>query len=144
MVKLTSYGNIKDGKLTIANRKRFAADLATLNNCAIEITIKKRNARSSPQNRYYWGVVVKEIQVRLNELGNDFEAETVHDYLKDKFNKVAVIGEGGEVLDHLGGSTTDMNKEEFMVYCDKIIEWAASFLSITIPLPNTDLQLQFD
>jgi hypothetical protein len=143
MVKATAYGDIKDGKLTLANKRRFAHDLATFRNCAVEITIKKKNTRSSQQNRYYWGVVVKEIQFRLNELGNDFETETVHEYLKDKFNKVELIGEGGEVIDYLGGSTTEMNKEEFMVYVDKIIEWAASFLSIAIPLPHADLQLQF-
>jgi hypothetical protein len=143
MVKATAYGIIKDGKLTIANQRRFKADLEHFKNCAVEITIKKKNTRSSPQNRYYWGVVVKEIQVRLNELGNDFEPETVHEYLKDKFNKVEIIGEGGEVLDYLGGSTTEMNKEQFAEYVDKIIEWAASFLSITIPLPNTDLQFKF-
>jgi hypothetical protein len=143
MVKATAYGIIKDGTLTIANQRRFKAELAHFKNCAVEITIKKRNTRSSPQNRYYWGVVVKEIQVRLNDLGNDFEPETVHEYLKDKFNKVEVIGPGGEVLDYLGGSTTDMNKEEFGHYVDRIIEWAASFLSIAIPLPNSDLQLQF-
>jgi hypothetical protein len=143
MVKLQAYGNIKDGLLTYANERRYAADLAHFKNCAVEITIKKRNTRSSPQNRYYWGVVVKEIQVRLNDLGNDFEPETVHEYLKDKFNKVEIIGEGGEVLDYLGGSTTEMNKEEFGQYVDRIIEWAASFLSIAIPLPNADLQLEF-
>lgn len=144
MVKISAYGQIKDGQLTIANKKRFRQDLSTFKNCAVEIIIKKKNTRSSPQNRYYWGVVVKEIQYRLNELGNDFEPETVHEYLKDKFNKVEIIGEGGEVLDYLGGSTTEMNKEEFSVYVDKIIEWAASFLSIAIPLPNTDLVLNFE
>lgn len=143
MVKITAYGTVKDGRLTIANRKRLEQDLRSFRNCTIEITIKKKNTRSSQQNRYYWGVVVKEIQLRLNDLGNDFEPETVHEFLKDKFNKKEIVGEGGEVIDFLGASTTEMNKEEFGVYVDKIIEWAASFLSIAIPLPNTDLQFQF-
>ena|SRR5436190_23280238 len=143
MVKLQAYATVNDGKLILANEKRYRAELSTFSNCAVEITIKKRNTRSSPQNRYYWGIVVKEVQLRLIDLGNDFEPETVHEFLKDKFNKIALIGEGGEVIDYLGGSTTDMNKEEFMVYVDKIIEWAASFLSIVIPLPNEKLTFNF-
>ena len=143
MVKITAYGDVKDGKLIFANKKRFINELATFKNCAVDITIKKRNTRSTQQNRFYWGVVIAEINYRLIELGNDFEPETVHEFLKDKFNKVNMVGEGGELIDQLGGSTTEMNKEEFMVYVDKIIEWAASFLSITIPLPNSDLQFQF-
>jgi hypothetical protein len=143
MVKAIAYGIIKDGQLTIANQRRFKADLAHFKNCAVEITIKKRNTRSSPQNRYLWGVVYKEVEVRLRELGNDVNPEVVHEYCKGRFNKVEIIGEGGDVLDYLGGSTTEMNKEEFGQYVDRIIEWAASFLSIAIPLPNADLQLEF-
>ena len=140
---ITAQGNIKSGKLTLANSKRFDQDISTLKDCVVELTIKRKNKRSTPQNRYYWGVVVKEIEIRMKNLGNDVDPELVHSFLKDRFNKKELIGEGGEVIDNIGGSTTEMNKEDFMIYVDKIAEWAASFLSIEIPLPNTDLQLQF-
>ena len=139
---LTAYANIKDGKLSLANRKRFEKDLTTFKDCAVELTIKRKNTRSSPQNRYYWGIVVKEIEIRLKQLGNDFDPDTVHEYLKDKFNQVEIIGEGGEVIDYIGESTTKMNKEQFSIYVDKIIEWANDFLNINIPLPNEKLELQ--
>lgn len=143
MPTITAYGTIKEGKLTLANRKRFEQDLQSFKDCSVELSVKKRNRRSNPQNRYYWGVVVKEIQLRLIQLGNDFDADTVHEFLKDKFNKKEIIGDGGEVLDYLGGTTTGMNKEEFTIYLDKIIEWAASFLQIAIPYPDEKLELQF-
>ena len=143
MPTLKQYGSIKDGKLILANRKRFEEDLRGFKDCQVEIVIKKKNRRSLPQNRYYWGVVVKEIQLRMIDLGNEVDEETVHEFLKDKFNKVDVIGPGGEVIDMMGGSTTEMNKDDFSCYVDKIIRWAAAVLEIVIPLPNEKLQFEF-
>lgn len=143
MPTLKQYGSIKDGKLTLANRKRFDQELKDFKDCQVEIIIKKKNRRSNPQNRYYWGVVVKEVQLRMIELGNEVDPETVHEYLKDKFNKVDVYGPGGEVIDSMGGTTTEMNKEDFGIYVDKIIRWAAEVLEITIPYANESLELSF-
>lgn len=128
--------------MTLSNKQRFVEDLSGFKDGAVEITIKRKNQRSSPQNRYYFGVVVKEVELRLKELGNDFSPDLVHEFLKDKFNKVEIIGDGGEVIDFIGDSTTKMNKEQFSVYVDKIREWANDFLDINIPLPNETLLLE--
>ena len=141
MAILTAYANIKSGKLTLANRKRFEQDLTGFKDCAVELTVKKKNRRSNPQNRYLWGVVYKEVEIRLKQLGNDVNADVVHEFLKGKFLQVPMIAEGGEVIENLPGSTADLNKEEFALYVDKIIMWAAQFLEITIPLPNEILTL---
>lgn len=141
MPVITAYGNIKKGKLTLANRKRFEQDLSGCKDGVVELTVKARNQRSSPQNRYYWGVVVKEVQIRFRELGNDVTPELTHEFLKGKFNLKPLIGEGGEVIDNIGGPTPEMNKEEFSEYVDKIIIWAADVLQIVIPYPNEKLIL---
>ena len=138
---ISAIAHIKDGTLLISNRKRFAADIAKLKNGMVEITIKRANRRSNPQNRYLWGVVYKEIQIRLNELGNDFTPDDVHNFCKGEFLKVPVLGTGGEVIGYGPGYTSDLNKEDFGVYLDKVILWAAEFLEITIPLPGDNLQL---
>ena len=144
MANITAFGSVtEEGKLSLSNRKRLEQDLLQFKGCTVELTIKKKNHRSTQQNRYYFGVVVKEIEIRMKQLGNDVTQELVHEFLKDRFNKKHLIGEGGEIIDSIGGSTTELNKEEFMVYIDKIIEWAASVLSITIPLPNEKLQFNF-
>ena len=141
---ITHFGTVsKTGILNLANRKRLQADLTRLADCSVELTIKKKNRRSTPQNNFYWGVIIKEIQIELKRLGNDFTPEEVHELLKEMFNPIEIIGPGGEVIGKKGGSTTKMNKEDMSVYWDKIILWAAEFLCITIPLPSTDLQLQF-
>jgi len=144
MKNLQYFGSVsKTGILNIPNRKRLQSDLLSFAGCTVELTIKKKNRRSSPQNRYYFGVVVAEIRARLNELGNDLTPEQVHEILKYKFNPLNIVGEGGEIIDSLGGSTAEMNKEEFGVYLDKIFVWALEFLNITIPAPDSDLQFKF-
>ena len=144
MANITAFGSVTEtGKLSLANEKRFKQDLLQFKGCTVELIIKKKNHRSTQQNRYYFGVVVKEIEIRMKQLGNDVTPELVHEFLKDRFNKKHLIGVGGEVIDSIGGSTTELNKEGFMIYLDKIIEWAASVLSITIPFPNEKLQFNF-
>ena len=144
MANITFYGSVsKTGILTIANRKRLQDDLLRFKEFDIECCIKKRNRRSNPQNRYLFGVVYKEIEVRLRELGNDMDVDEIHEFCKSEFNEVEIIGDGGEVIGKKGGSTTDMNKDDMGVYIDKIIFWCADFLSISIPLPNTDLTFKF-
>jgi hypothetical protein len=133
----------KTGLLQIPNRKRLQQDLKAFSGCSVEIVIRKKNRRSSPQNRYLWGVVYKELEIRLRDLGNDVDSDTVHDFCKGKFNPKPLAGIGGEKIDDIGGTTTDLTKSEFSEYVDKIIQFAAEYLDITIPLPNTDLQLQF-
>jgi len=142
MASITHYGTVsKTGILNLANRKRLQDDLTRFADCSVEITIKKKNRRSTQQNRYLWGVVYKEVEIRMRELGNDVDSNLVHDFFKDKFLQKELVGQGGEVIDSIPGSSAELNKEDFGIYVDKIIEWSASFLSITIPLPSTELSL---
>ena len=136
------YGTVsKTGILNIPNRKRLQADLVRFADCSVELTIKKKNRRSTKQNNYLWGVVYKECEIRMRELGNDIDCDVVHDFFKDKFLQKELVGEGGEVIDKIPGSTTELNKTDFIEYVNKIILWSSEILCITIPLPETDLQL---
>lgn len=139
MPTLTAYATIKDGKLTLANRKRFEQDLTGFKDGAVEMVIKPKNRRSTQQNRYLWGVVYKEVEIRLKELGNDVNPEVVHEFLKGKFLKKALLGEGGELIDEVPGSTAELNKEDFSNYVEAIAKWAAEYLGLCIPAPNTEL-----
>ena len=135
------FASIQSGKLTIQNKKRFLQDVSTLKDGSYELNLRKRNRRSIQQNRYYWGVIIFEITHRFNELGNDFTPDMTHDFLKDKFNFVEVVGVGGEFIGKVGGTTTDLNKDEFGVYLDKIIKWSAEFLEINIPAAGDQTEL---
>lgn len=143
MVKSEVYGYVKDGKLTINNRKRLEEDMRQFKNGPVMISVKRKNKRSNPQNRYYWGVIVQEIKLRLIELGNEVDEETVHEFLKGKFNPVSAIDKDGVVIAELPGSTADLNKEEFSAFVELVIRWAAEILDLQIPYPNEDLKIEF-
>jgi hypothetical protein len=138
---MTFFAQIRSGILLITNRKAFTAAVSKLKDGSYELTLKKRNRRSLEQNAYYWGCVIADINDRLKQLGNDFSPDEVHEFLKERFNAKMIAGEGGEVLGQVGGSTTEMNKEEFGIYLDKIIQWAAEFLQITIQSPGEQTEM---
>lgn len=141
MNKVEHSGWIKKGCLFLASKGRFKGELQAFPDCDVTIIVKKKGKRSSPQNRYYWGIVVEEIKQELFRRGNRFDAEDIHEWLKLKFNPSKVVIEyTGEVLE-IGGSTTEMNKEEFMNYIEKIREWAAMNLEITIPDPGQQTEM---
>lgn len=140
MTKTEQSGYIKDGKLTILNKRRMADDLRQFRNCDVDIIIKTRGKRSTMQNRYYFGVVVKEIQLRLRELGNDVDTDTVHEFLKGKFYTQTVVTPQGEAFE-IPGTTTEMNKTEFMEYIERCKDWAADTLEIYIPEAGTQTQI---
>lgn len=144
MNKLDLYGDIDEkGTFTLHNRHRFQQWCSE--NMGKDIRIRftrKYGQRSSPQNRYYWGIVIKEIGIRLRELGHQWlEDEDVHTMMKLKFNHEDVVSEEGEVLE-LPKSTSSLTTVEFMEYIDRIRQWAAGFLSINIPDPNEHLHLK--
>jgi hypothetical protein len=134
MTKATQYGTVKDGVLKIINIKRFKDDLRQFDDCEVEVIIKKRGKRSSQANRYYWGIVIDEIRRELLRRGERFTPEEVHEGLKARFNPKSVGDkETGEEIFSAGDSTTEMNKEEFGLYLERIIEWCNTKLEIIIP-----------
>jgi hypothetical protein len=145
MQKLELYGSIDDeGALSIHNRQRLIewARQHPGKNVVIKFE-RKGSKRSSPQNRYYWGCCIKEITIRLRELGYQWISdEDVHNMMRLKFNYERIISDQGEALE-LPKTTTTLTKTQFAEYVDNIRMWAASFLSIDIPDPNTDLTMKF-
>jgi hypothetical protein len=145
MEKLELYGYIDEaGIMHVQNRKRLEewARQYPGKNIVIKID-KKGSKRSSPQNRYYWGCVIKEISIRLRDLGHQWLTDDdVHSMMKLKFNYERIVSEQGEALE-LPKSTTGLTKTQFAEYVDNIRMWASSFLSIDIPDPNQNLTMQF-
>lgn len=143
MSKISYIGTVEAGKLILTKpvRSQMLSDLKKYEGKRVEVEIKKLARRSNPQNAYYWGVVVDMIKCRLRDLGHDISAEDAHHFLKDKFNAKDVISQDGELIGKIGGSTSDMNKSEFMNYLAAIQQFAAQYLDITIPDPETQTKL---
>jgi hypothetical protein len=141
MAIIKHYGEVKEGKLIPFNRKRLNNDISLMKDGEVEIVIKKKGKRSLQSNKYYWGCVLPEILHELKRLGNDFDADTIHEYLKQKFNSEKVVVEATGELIEIGKKTSELNQEEFGLYLDKVIMWAAQTLEITIPEPNSQALL---
>lgn len=140
MLELT--GNIDDdGTLRIFQKNDLFDWIYKNRGKAITLTLKtNRRTRSSNQNAYYWGVVVKLIQERLVELGHEVSELETHEFLKGKFNYRTLDLEDGHSLD-LPCSTKELTTVDFMIYVEKIQQFASQMLGVYIPDPNQQLTI---
>ena len=93
----------------------------------------KANKRTSPQNRYYFGLVVPMMQKGFEDLGHELSKQETHEFLKSKFNSVTLVNhDTGETI-NVPKSTTKLSKSDFGEYIEKIQRFAAEFLNIVIP-----------
>ncbi len=93
-------------------------------------------SRSSPQNKYYWGVV---IQTLSEETG--YEVNEMHEIIKHKFltEHRIVKGNKGQVLQmQLSGSTASLDTKQFEDLMSRIRIWASKELSIYLQEPNEE------
>ena len=104
-----------------------------------------RKSRSLPQNRYYFGVVL-----RVIEQDTGIEVEDLHEIFKHKFNLRTEFDLDGvsddftgtlAAVELMGGlrevalSTKRMSTKQFTIYLDKITRWASD-KGMHIPQPN--------
>ncbi len=97
--------------------------------------------RSSPANRYYWGVVVELIYLALKESGWEVNREGTHELLRVRFlSEDKPIGNDGEFVTRVK-STTELDSVEFGTYIECCKQFAAEYLNTVIPEPNEQLSL---
>lgn len=146
MATLKSYesnGVIKNGVLSIRYRTLFDKALLSFGDCEVEIKVSKKfRKRTSPQNRYYWSVIVfywKEILSA--EYGEQVTQAQAHEFLKANFNyKEYVNQETGEIL-RLPKSTTENRTFEMEEFHEVCRQKALEFFNVVIPLPNEQLEI---
>jgi hypothetical protein len=99
------------------------------------VTIKKfRKKRSSQENKYYWGVVVK---ILSDEFG--YLPDEMHDVLKRLFLAYEKPNQITGEVERFAKSTTGLTTEQAEQYYENIRIWALTEYSILIPLPNENL-----
>ena len=136
-----SNGVIKNGVLSIRYRTLFDKALFEFGDCEVEIKVSKKfRKRTSPQNRYYWSVIVfywKEILIK--EYGEQISQAQAHEFLKSNFNYTELVNQDtGEVL-RIPKSTTENKTFEMEEYHEVCRQKALEFFGVTIPLPNEQL-----
>ena len=106
------------------------------------VSIKKKNARTNNQNRYWWGGVLPLIKQGLKDAGyNEVKTnEDAHEVVKALFLKKHISNGDGVALE-MSGSTTELSTIEFNELIANIQQWAAEFLNVIIPDPNTQVSI---
>lgn len=98
---------------------------------------RKQRRRTTPQNKYLWGVVYPMLLTGLQQAGWEFtNCEQVHHFFKQQVAGEHIINyKTGEVVT-LPNSTAAMTTQEFETYVDRLRRYAEQYLNIEIPEPN--------
>lgn len=130
-----------EGKLSVYNQQKLNdwRERHAGKEIVLVVKLKKPN-RSTPQNGYYWSVVVPMITEAVNEYGNEWTNDETHEFLKSRFNNREVEMKGGVIVS-LPQSTTSLDKAEFGRYIDEVKQWASVVLGLYIPQPNEQLTI---
>jgi len=149
-LKLTYQGNVSaDGVITLPKRLRKEVTAAFLGKEIEVVFMRHRKRRSSPQNKYYWGVMIPEVLRGMIDCGNDAlqmgnseHVGMVHEYLKIQLldNGQEIHNIDGEIF-KLPPTTTKCTTVEFDEYMERVRRWAGEFLGITIPLPGEQAEM---
>ena len=88
---------------------------------------RKRNAE---QNRFYWGVALRDISEQAWIDGKQFDKDAWHEYFSRKFGVCEDLTlPDGEIITRRK-STTQMNVGEFSTYVNQVQAWAANHLGV--------------
>ena len=122
----------EQGQLRPADPVAWRSYLARNKGRDVWVTVKRQTKHHSDSQRsYYHGVVVDMI---ANEIGESHE--DTHELLKEKFcprRQVELLN--GKFLE-MPPSTKNYSTEEYTAHIEKVRQWAASFLGLSIPDPN--------
>lgn len=142
---LTYYTNIRNGRMQDNVRTLLAKDILSFEGSRVEVTIKRiKSTRSGQQNRYIHALFTIFTNA-LNELGNEFSMLEVKELCKAKFSMVDVVNEKtGECIGQRIKGTHEMSKGEMIAFIDKVIAWASEYFGIILPIPNEEIEINFE
>jgi len=138
MQVLSIIGTVENSKFVPNSKEYFKRAFESYEGKIIELSLKVwHKKRTTPQNSYYWGVVIELIKNYINDLGNDFDSDTIHELLRSLFlkkTKEIVNKESGEVKTiEFIQSTTKLSTVEFETYLESCKRYAAETFELYIP-----------
>jgi len=133
---------LRNGRIEVRDRVRLRQYCQRFRDGQdLELVIRSRTRRrTNEQNRYYWGVVVRELSLATGQPAQAYREDGlwiagVHDVIKAKFLTVRDPVLGVDVV----RSTASLSTREFNHLIEQVREWAASgrdFEPVYIPAPN--------
>ncbi len=146
MKKIEIISSVENGNLK-RNRKLIRDAIATFEGKTITLTIQRhRKQRSSNQNRFYHGIVIPLVQKGLVDATGEVRDHNSIHYnillpLHAPLREIINIETGEVIQERI--TSSEMGTSEFMDYIVSIQQWAAEFLGIEIPDPNSEIKLEF-
>ena len=134
-LELTQH-NRHDEQNFVPLRHFFETALSGEYVCTVQ---RKQRRRTTPQNKYLWGVVYPMLLTGLQQAGWEFtDCEQVHHFFKQHVAGESFINrKTGEVVT-LPNSTAAMTTQEFETYIDRLRNYSAQYLNIEIPEPQNE------
>lgn len=146
MTKIKYIGIKEKSKpFRVVNTKLFREELDKLNNGRYSITVDKyRKNKSNPQLGYLFAGVYPLVLKALNDAGWEFTSiEEVDEYCKSMFSSKEIINRhSGEIMD-IPGLKRNMTTTELSTYINAIRDWCAEYLSVYVPEPETQIEMQY-
>ncbi len=104
---------------------------------------KKRKTRSTQQNRYYWGVIVKSFQQGAEEQWGEYlDSEECHENLKKECNWKEVVNTISGDIQKITESTAGLKTIEFEEYEERCRRLIFTYFGITVMLPNEQGEIE--
>lgn len=146
LIETRTYGEIKDGVLSIVRRKDFLQSLKLMPNCRVELSVRKAyKKRSTEQNAYYRGVICNDLISGFKaSSGEDITNNEAHELLKNNCNYIEINNETtGEVIKK-GNTTTGLSTVLFEEYLDRCRAFILSWFGIVVMMPNQQADIMFE
>lgn len=135
-MNIKAYFRMTDGVFHMKRKNDLSGLIRSLKDGLYLITIEKvYDARTNPQNRYYWGVVVKAyVQGVLEEWGEVVGIQEAHESLKAMFC-FTEREVGGEVFKVIS-STRKFSTVQFNEYIENCRRFIAEYFNLETPDPE--------
>lgn len=143
MKSFSTNTKIINGKLT-TNRNAILDAFRHFEGVDIVLTLKRKGKqRSTPQNAFYWGVLIPLFQEGVkSEWGEVWSKDKAHEFLKNRFVFFERVNEQtGEVI-KTPKSTTENTTTQQEEYHTEIRTFLLEWFNIDAPLPNENLTLE--
>ena len=145
-MKLEYIGVKEDTSFRVVNKALFDKELIGLPKGRYRIIVEKyRKKKSNPQLGYLFACIYPFVLKGLNDLGWEFTSlEQVDVECKKRFASQEILNRHtGEIME-IPALKRDMTTTEFATYVNSIRDWASEYLSIYIPEPGEQTDLNFE
>lgn len=102
----------------------------------LAVTVEpEEDARTAQQNRFYWGVLLKEISEQAAPGGQKWSAEAWHELFKRQFlprltKRTKVAGRKAPVVTTTIGTTKGLSVKKMSAYMEKVTAFAVTDLGV--------------